>query len=254
MVGLVVALLLSPLRLGGLAIIAGFAACVQLTSGFEFAPLTATRKVVLVALAAAALGPVFDFVLKPARIGNALITLAAGAAPLWVFWPVLTQKAGPESWLLGTVMAATTAFMVGGGLTRLAADGVRAGAAALGGGLGAGIGAILGASISYGLLGIAIAAAAGGYLLPQMLRGKRSDAGATLALPAMMTVALIAGGAMMLAQLPWYSVLALALVPLAATIPLPARAPVALQAVAVSLSASAVAAVACGLAYAASRN
>lgn len=252
--GLIAAVVLAPLRLSGLAVVAGFAVCVQLTSGFQFTPLTATRKAVLIVLAAAATGPILDLVLKPTKIGIFLITVLAGAAPVWAFWTVLSQKSAAEAWLLGATMAVAATLLVGFALVRLAADSVRAGAAALGGGLGAGVAAILGASISYGLLGVAIAAAAGGFLLPQMLRGKRSDAGATFALPAMLGIALVAAGAMMLAQTPWYSVLALALVGVAAAVPLPSAWPLAVQAIVASLSASAVAVVACGLAYAATRS
>ena len=51
-VALIVAELLQRMRLSGLAIIAGFAATVYLVSGFAFDPLTASRKIVLLTLAA----------------------------------------------------------------------------------------------------------------------------------------------------------------------------------------------------------
>jgi hypothetical protein len=251
---LLIAVALSPVRLGGLAVIAAFLVCVHLASGIQFSPLTATRKVVLLSIAAACIGPLVDLAFRPTRIGALLLALAAAAAGVWAFWPVLGQKPVAEAWLLGAVTVVAAAFMVGFTQLRLSSDAVRVGAAGLGAGLGAGIGAILGASLSYGFLGISLAAGAGAFLLPQMVRGRKAHAGATFALPAMLTAALVASGAMILAQFPWYSVLTLALVPVAVTIPLPPRAPVALQAVVASLSASAVAAVACGLAYAASRN
>ena len=55
-VGLAVAALLLPLRLSGLAAVAGFLAAVVLIGNFSFAVLTATRKLVLVATAVGLLG------------------------------------------------------------------------------------------------------------------------------------------------------------------------------------------------------
>jgi hypothetical protein len=54
---------------------------------------------------------------------------------------------------------------------------------------------------------------------------------------------------MILAQLPWYSVVVLALVPVAANLPMPAGAALWLQAVLCSLYGSVVAAIACVLAW-----
>jgi hypothetical protein len=218
---LLVSLALAPLRLGGLAVIAAFAVCMYLVSGIQLTPLTATRKLLLVAVAAAALGPVVDFAFKPARVGTIALALAAGAATLWVFWPVIVQKGGLQAWLLGGIAALSVGFATGVAYQRLGGDGVRAGACALALGLGAGVGAFLAASLSYALYGVGLAAAAGGLLLPQMIRGKATFAGATLTLPATIIGMLVACGAMLLAQLPWYSVLVLALVPAAASLPGP---------------------------------
>ena len=90
------------------------------------------------------------------------------------------------------------------------------------------------ASATYGLYGIALGAGSGAFLLVQMLRGKPSTAGATFMLPAMLIPGLVAAGAMILAQLPWYSVLVLAVVPIAAWLPVPARARVWQQAILLS--------------------
>jgi hypothetical protein len=139
--------------------------------------------------------------------------------------------------------------MVGFAQAQLAGDGVRAGAAALALGLGAGIGSIFAASLTYGLYGIALAAGAGGFLLPQMIGGKKASAGATFTLPAMLIGGLVAVGAMMLAQLPWYSVLVLALVPVAVRLPGAEKGPAWLQAVVCSIYGFIVAGVACALAW-----
>lgn len=250
-VALLVAVALAPVRLGGLAVIAAFALCVHLVSGIQFVPLTATRKLFIVALAAAALGPIVDFALKPTRLGSVLLALAAGAAALWVFWPVILQKSAERAWLLGSVTAGAVVLATGVAQGRLASDGVRAASAGLALGLGAGIGAFIAGSLSYALYGVALAASAGGFLLPQMVRGKTAFAGATLVLPAMVTGMLVACAAMLLAQLPWYSVLALALVPLATALPGPGG-PAWLQAIVFSLYGCLVAVGACLLAWPAS--
>jgi len=116
----------------------------------------------------------------------------------------------------------------------LAGQPVRAGAAALMLGLGAGISAILGASALLGLYGIAIGAGAGAFLLVQMLTGRRIAAGATLTLSASVAAGLVAAATLVLAQLPWYALIVLGLIPLAARWPASDRLPVWAQAFIVS--------------------
>src|SRR5204863_197146 len=65
---LVVAALLAPLRLGGLAVVAAFATAVYFIAGFTFEPLTATRKIILLGLAAPLAGIVIDFAFRPTRL------------------------------------------------------------------------------------------------------------------------------------------------------------------------------------------
>ncbi|MGH8631489.1 MAG: hypothetical protein ACREU7_12100, partial [Burkholderiales bacterium] len=131
----------------------------------------------------------------------------------------------------------------------LQAQPVRAGGAALGLGLGTGIAAILGASATYGLYGIALGAGAGAFLLVQMLTGRTTTAGALFALPAALAAALLGAGAMLLAQLAWYALALLLLVPAAALLPLPQKQAVWLQSVVVSLYTFSPAAVAWVLAW-----
>ena len=150
---------------------------------------------------------------------------------------------------MGASAVAAALFTVGFGLRRLAPDPVSAGAAALGFGLGIGIAAILSASATYGSYGIAVGAGAGAFLLPQMIAGKKSHAGATVVLPGMLLPALVGAGAMILAQLPWYALLVLALAPAAARLPVPQKSPVWLQASLQALYAFIIAAAGCALAW-----
>jgi hypothetical protein len=246
---LILAIALAPLRVGGLAAIAAFLVCTHFVSGIQFTPLTATRKILILCIGAAALGPLLDFALKPTRIGIVLLALAAGGGVLWAFWPVIMQKPATQAWLLAGSACTALAFMVGFAQARLSQDAVRAGAAALALGLGAGIAAILSASLSFGLYGIALGAGAGGFLLPQMVRGKKAAAGSTFVLPAMLIGGLVASGAMFLAQLPWYSVLMLALIPLGVRLPGPEKGPVWLQAIVFSLYGFVIAGAACAMAW-----
>jgi hypothetical protein len=246
---LIVALVLRPVRLGGLAVAVGFVVSMHLAVGLQFTPLTALRKILVLALAAPLVGIAVDFAFKPTRLGAALLALAAGAAALWVFWPALANKPAAQAWLAGGTVVAAAIFVVGFSQAALAADAVRAGAAALALGLGVGAAAIIGATLTYGIYGAALGAGAGAFLLLQMICGKRAWAGATFTLPAMLLAALVGGGAVVLAELPWYCLGVLAFVPLAVRLPVPARAPVWLQAVLFSAYGFAVAGIACFLAW-----
>ncbi len=228
---------------------AAFVTAMALAVGLQLTPLTALRKILLVALAAPLVGMLADFAFKPTRLGAGLLGLAAGAAALWVFWPALANKPPAQAWLAGATVVATALFVVGFSQAALATDAVRTGAGALALGIGVGAAAILGATLTYGIYGAALGAGAGGFLLPQMISGRKGRAGATFTLPAMLLAALVGGGAVVLAELPWYCLAVLALVPLAVRLPAPARAPVWLQAVIFSLYGFAVAGIACLLAW-----
>ena len=242
-VGVIVVAILARAKLAGLAVTAGFAVAVALASGFAFTPLTATRKVILLSLLAPLVGIVMDFVLKGSRTLNVVIALACGALTVWVFWSVLGQKPAGEALLLGGGLAAFVAWLVGS-MLELSGQPVRAGAAALMLGLGTGVSAILGASAVLGIYGIALGAGAGAFVLAQMVTGRKIAAGATLTLSASAAAGLVAAAALVLAQLPWYALIVLGAIPLAARLPAPDRLPVWAQAFIVSAYGFAVAFVA----------
>jgi hypothetical protein len=246
--GLVVALLLHRLRLGGLALVAAFFTAVYFVAGFGFTPLTTTRKIFLVCMAAPLLGILLDLEVRPTSFAAAFASVLAAGAAAWVFWPLITQKPLAEACLTGGSAAFALAFLAWFSRAKLSTDGVRAGAAALGLGLGTGSAAILAGPASYGLYGIALGAGAGAFLFVQMMTGKKAFAGATFTVSAAVLGGLVAAGSMFLAKLPWYALLALALVPIGASLPAPSR-PVWLQAILLSLYAFAIAAGACFLAW-----
>ena len=246
---LIVASVLGRARLGGLALVVAFCTTVYLVSGFVFEPLSATRKIVVLALAAPVIGLMLDFAFKPTRLGSAILALAAGAATFWVFEPILRQKELQVVLSLGGGSVLFVAWMVGFSQSYLSEHPMRAGAAGLGLGIGVGVSAVLGASALYGIYGISLAAGAGAFLLPQMLSGKKSEAGASFMLPLTLIGGLLAAATLILAQLPWYSLLTLAFIPLAARLPAPEKSPLWVQAVALSACTLAVAAVAIALTW-----
>ena len=252
-VGLLVGVLFAPVRLAGLAAIAGFVVTVYLVGDLGFEPRTAKGKIVLIGLIAAGAGVCVDFAFKPTRLAGIVLGVLFGVAAAWVFWGVLAQKPLNEALLRGGAVVVLVAWLVVF-FHALRNAPVRAGAAGLCLGLGTGIAAILAASASLGQYAMAIGAACGGFLLVQMIRGKTIVAGATLALTAGVTLGLLAGAAMMLAELPWFALPVLALVPLAARIRLPAGLPVWGEAVLSSLLAGIPAVVACYLVWQSSRG
>ena len=223
-VAFVVAILLRTVRLGGLAIGAGFATVVFLTAGFEFTPLSTTRKIILIGLLAPAAGMAIDFLAKPGRTIDCVMAVVCGVVTIWVFIAVLKQKEGAAMWLLGGGSALFVAWLSGFSLALRNAP-ARTGAMALSLGLGVGVAAVLGASASFGQYGIALAAAAGAFLLVLVLFRGETAAGATLALPAALTAGLLAAGTLVLASMPWATLVLFGLVPLAVRLPVPSKAP-----------------------------
>jgi hypothetical protein len=248
-VALIVVLLLQRAGLAGLAVPAAFFTTYALVEGLTFTPLTVTHRLALLAAAAPVVGVLADFAFRPTRAGVVVLALAAAAGTLWMLWPVLQQKDAHQAWLLGASSLALVTVLVTVFEWSLRGAAVRAGSAGLALGLGVGVAAIFGASAKYGSLGISLGAAAGAFLLPQMIMGRGIPAGTTYALPTALTCGLVASGAMVIAEVPWYAALALALVPAATCMPIPQRAPVWIQAFIASLYGFVAAAAACWLAW-----
>ena len=249
MVGLVVAAVFCRLRLGGLALVAGFATAVALVAGFTFSPLTATRKIILLTLLAPIAGLIVDFLLKRSRPLAWGLAMLAGLATLWAFYTVLIQKDFATAIILGGVAAGLVGWLVGYSYDALADRPVAGGAAALMMGFGAGVLAVLGASASFGQYGIALGAGAGALLLVMMITGRAHHGGAIVTLTAAMGSGLLVSGTVILAQLQWYAALIFALTPVAVRIPVPVGAPFWLQAVMYSCYALVPVAGACAAAY-----
>lgn len=232
-VALVAVFALFALRLGGLAIGAALGTAVYLIGGAAFPPVSAQQKILLVSLAVPVVGIIVDLAFKPTRVAGPVLGLIFGFIALWVGVNVLRQKELPAMLLAGGGIAALVAWLVGA-MFALRDDPLRAGAAALTLGLGVGVSAALSASASYGQYAMSIGAGAGAFLLLQMILNRNIMAGATLTLSAGVACGLIAAGAALGAQLPWFAAAALALVPVAVLLPLP-RSGIWIQAIVASL-------------------
>lgn len=219
-VALAVAAALWRTPLAWLAVVAAYATAVALSAGFGFDPLTAGRKATLLMLVAPLAGVALDRLDAAGRGQRALpwvaAAVAAATAP-WVFASVLAQREGVVM-VAGALGLAAVVFVQTAAMLRLRDDGAAGGAAGVAAGFAVGIAALLSASIGYLIGGVAVAAGAGALLLLQFVLGRRHAPGYVGMLPLGGGLALFACGTTMLAQLPWYALPLLWLVPLAAAV------------------------------------
>jgi hypothetical protein len=248
-VALVFSAALFRTRLLALAVVAAFATAVALTIGFSFESLTAVRKMILVGLATGLVVAVIELRGAPISAGlRAALSLAAGAAAVWVVWRVLQQMEVAKIALYGAAAALFAAALVESSL-RAAVDVIGGAIASLVLALAAGALGILAASVLLGQLGIATAAGAGAVLLLQAIALRRSPSGWTVALPGAVIAALVLLLAVLTASLPWYCLLPTLAIPWAARVLAPGRYGVWLTAGASGLAATVPAAVAVCLAW-----
>jgi hypothetical protein len=223
-VALVVAMLLARTRFAWLAIVAAYATQIALSTGFTFSPLSASRKILLLSLAAPVVGIAASALESRGRpIAYALAALV-GLATLWVFATVLQQREGAAAWASGVGIVIFAGVLVALMLS-LRRDPLRAAAAGVGLGLATGIVALMSASVGFMTSGISVAAGAGALLLVNAFRREAPAPGMLGTLSIGVMIALFAEGALMLAKLPWYALAALLLVPLAVHLPVRESAP-----------------------------
>ncbi len=136
-VALIVAVALGRTRYAWLAIVAGYATQVALSTGFSFTPLSASRKILLLCLLAPLVGMAVDALVERCAPGRLRLGVRRRLAAAWVFLSVLSQREGAQAWLSALGIVAYAAAMVAA-LVSLRDDGLRTGAAALGLGLATG--------------------------------------------------------------------------------------------------------------------
>ena len=245
-VALASAELFQRLRLSGLAIIAGFAATVYFVGDFDVAPLTETRKIIWLGIAASVLAlPITLITWNYWR--HSLTTLAA-VATAWVFWDTLQQHALVDSlrWVTGSALY--VAWLVYW-FDALHDRPVAAASTGLALGVGTGMAGLLAAAALPGRFGLAVGAAAAAHLLIQLISNNRLPCGRSFTLPLPIIAGLSGCYAVMTTQQPWYTLIALGLIPVAARIPVPEKWALRLQALALSLLTGACAAAAIHLTW-----
>jgi hypothetical protein len=220
-----IALVLHPLgwTWSGLALAAGFYLAANQLGVFDFSLFETllargdvadhTGKILLLGLAALVIGLLYDIYWGSRQQSFPLLMLLAGAAAFWLSWGTLTQQPLPEIWPATLGAIAYLAWMAAW------SDGLReqpvratsigwvlsmaiAGAAWLGPGL----------STPYGQLSMAFAAAAGGFWLATIVM-PRLRGGSMFALPVLFIGALLSLTGVMQQQIPAYFLLLLALLP-----------------------------------------
>lgn len=224
MVSLMMAVMLwrASARWQGLAILAGFLTAMVLITGFSLLPLTSTRKIILASLGLPLLALASEFMLKRPSVRMIVLTIIAAAAMPWIIWPVLSRMEMGEALPL---MAGLMLYVAWSVVIFIAWENSpeRIGSAALAMATGTGGAAMIGASALYGQLGFAVAAAMGGLLLRWMIAPGRNGFGLAAAIAVAAPLALIGAAATVYAKLPWTALPWLALIPLAARIPVAPR-------------------------------
>ena len=201
------------------AVFVAFLVSVLLINGVTITPLTGTRKIILLVLASLIVAALAPYLVRRIELQRAVAPVLTLLALLWVFWKVVARMeiTGILLFLgggLALVLALAWAF------ERIARNDARLHGAGFGLLLGVGLSATAGASALLGQLALAMAAATGGMLLAWVLTGKAVKSGSfdssISTLPYVLAAALFGLAATVFARMPWYALVPLALIPLAA--------------------------------------
>jgi len=215
-VALLTAELLQRMRLSGLAILAGFAITIYLTSGFAYAPLTGTRKIIWLGIASGLIA--IPLSLLNWSLWRPVITVLVACAAVWVGLPVLLQQpvATTLQWGAGCALfAGWIAFW----MDDLRDSPVRAASAGMALGLGTGVILLLAGVSRLGKFNLAFGAAAFSYLFIMFVSNSHLSCGRSFTLPLSLVAALSICLALLTTRLPWYALAPLAAIPLAAKLP-----------------------------------
>jgi hypothetical protein len=232
----------------GVGVVAGFIAAALLVNGFQFQPLTAARKIILIGVVAAIVGAIADSRIVSARAHTALFIALALAAAAWVFGIALLRLEGFDRYLAGAGIAAYVAWMVYA-MQALRAHALRASGAATALGLCSGVAAIIGSSALFGQLALAAGAAAAGVALALLL-SRTDDGGSVLTLTAAVIASFIGVAVAAYAELNWYALGPMSLVPVVARIvPVPVGRSRWIQATVIMISTLAIGSIAAAVAW-----
>ena len=243
LVALLTAELLQRMRLSGLAIIAGFAITVFLVSGFAYAPLTGTRKIIWLSLASGLLA--IPLSMLNWSLWRPVLTVLAASAAVWVAQRVLLQQDTATALQWGVGSALYVGWLVFW-MDDLHESPVRAASAGTALGLGSGAALLIAGVTLLGKYDLAIGSAALAYLFIMFVSNSHLPCGRSFTLPLSLLAGLSGILAVLTTKLPWYVLAVLAVIPLAAKLPVSDKSPVWLQA---TLLCAATLACALGAAY-----
>jgi len=215
------------MRLSGLAIIAGFAITIYLSSGFAYAPLTASRKIIWLGLASTLLAIPLSF--ANWSLWRPLLTVLGASAAVWVGIHLLLQHPVPIALQWGAGCMLFVGWIVFW-MDDLHDYPVRAASAGMALGLGAGISLLLAGSSLLGKFDLAVGSAALAFLFIMLVSNTHLSASRSFTLPLSLIVGLSACLALLTTKLHWYTLAALAAIPLAAKLPVSDNSPVWIQA------------------------
>ena len=214
LVGLLVAALCAwkfP-HLTGVAAVFGVLTTALLVNGLTLSPLTATRKIILLAAIGGLAGLAFDALRWRAPARPWAFAVVAAGSMIWVTINYLQRQSGADLFLPAVGLSAY-AILIVVALERMQGDGLRLGAAGLALAIGTGGAATLGASALLGQIAFGAAAGIGAALLLAVLIA-RVELGSALTLGAGLFLGLIGGAAVLFASMPWYVLALLGLAPL----------------------------------------
>jgi hypothetical protein len=207
----------------GLAAAAAFISTVSLVTGFSLEPLSSTNKIILIAYFAAVIGLVVDLAGEKLssyrQYIHGVLALLGVAAVLWVIWPVVSRQSTENSLGIAVGLSAYVAWMIFG-VSVLQPKKAQISAVVFALALGTAVVAIIGASALYGQLAAPFAAAAGAWLLFYLVASQKAVFSASFFLMASVTCASLGAAATVYANLPWVTLVLLALIPAVVHIPI----------------------------------
>jgi len=200
----------------GLGFLLAFYSSVYLIIGFDLIPLTSTRKIIILGFVAFLVGLGLDLKTMNKPILPFILAILVAIGILWIVWPVLMRKEGSELWVIAVSTSLYVAWLTFS-LHKLQPRTPRISVSIFALALGTGASAMLGASALLGQMGIAIAAAAGVFILFTAVLSNFKLAN-NYVLPSVVLCGYIGIAGVIYASLPWYSLLPLIFIPLTAQI------------------------------------
>ena len=207
--------LLVLLRFGwfwaGLAFAIGFYTAVYFTTGFQITPFNSTRKIIFLGAIAVVVGCLLDMLPLAKKYVLTLLASLSIAAVLWILWPILSRREGMELITIGLSASAYVVWMCTSLENyRLTQPSIYASVFSIG--IATSICTLLGASTLLGQLSGSIGAATAAFVLLNLLN-KNTPVGISFTFPIAILAGLIGITGVIYADLPWFSLIPIALIP-----------------------------------------